>query len=125
MLYCALFGMIASVGLSNLQFVDLNSARNLFVIGFAFFMGLSLPEYFAANPVAIEGHQWASDIINAIGNSGMSVGAAVALTLDNTIPGTDEERGLIAWSAGGHSDEAADDDAPAPADDDNGNDSNA
>ena len=27
-MYCAMFGMIASVGLSNLQFVDLNSARN-------------------------------------------------------------------------------------------------
>ena len=26
-LYCTMFGMIASVGLSNLQFVDLNSAR--------------------------------------------------------------------------------------------------
>ena len=34
-MYCAMFGMIASVGLSNLQFVNLNSARNLFIIGFA------------------------------------------------------------------------------------------
>ena len=48
-MYCAMFGMIASVGLSNLQFVDLNSARNLFIIGFAFFMGLSVPEYFAVD----------------------------------------------------------------------------
>ena len=29
----------------------------------------------------------------------MAVGAVIALVLDNTIPGTDEERGLTAWSA--------------------------
>ena len=50
-MYCALFGMIAAVGLSNLQRVDLNSSRNLFILGFAFFMGLSLPVYFEAHPV--------------------------------------------------------------------------
>jgi len=27
----------------------------------------------------------------------MAVGALVAVILDNTIPGTDEERGLAAW----------------------------
>ena len=55
-MYCAMFGMIASVGLSNLQFVNLNSARNLFIIGFSIFMGLSVPEYFAndANLFAFE-----------------------------------------------------------------------
>ncbi len=51
-MYCALFGMIAAVGLSNLQLVDLNSSRNLFILGFAFFMGLSVPEYFNAHPVS-------------------------------------------------------------------------
>jgi len=102
-MYCALFGMIASVGLSNLQFVNLNSARNLFIIGFALFMGLSTPEYFAANPFSLGDGGWqkgVSDIVNAICTSGMSVGAFIALFLDNTIPGTDEERGLTAWSKG-------------------------
>lgn len=51
-MYCALFGMIAAVGLSNLQRVDLNSSRNLFILGFAFFMGLSMPFYIANNPVS-------------------------------------------------------------------------
>ena len=37
---CIMFGMIAAVGLSNLQFVDLNSTRNLFVVGFSMFFGL-------------------------------------------------------------------------------------
>ena len=37
--------MIAAVGLANLQFVDLNSSRNLFIIGFSLFFGLALPKY--------------------------------------------------------------------------------
>ena len=96
-MYCAMFGMIAAVGLSNLQFINLNSARNLFILGFAFFMGLSVPEYFSANPMSFE-PAWLSNILNTLGGTGMAVGALCALVLDNTVPGTDEERGLTAWS---------------------------
>ena len=93
-----MFGMIASVGMSNLQFVNLNSARNLFIIGFSFFMGLSVPEYFNQTPMVLdESLKWLSDIINTLGTTGMAVGAFLAIFLDNTIPGTDEERGLVAW----------------------------
>ena len=95
-MYCALFGMIAAVGLSNLQFVNLNSGRNLFILGFAFFMGLSMPEYFAANPIEW-GPEGLRNILNTLGSTGMAVGAFIAMILDNTIPGTDEERGLTAW----------------------------
>jgi nucleobase transporter 1/2 len=101
-MYCAMFGMIASVGLSNLQFVNLNSARNLFVLGFAFFMGLSVPEYFIANPLALtEDMQWLGNIVNTLGSTGMAVGAFTALVLDNTIPGTNSERGLTAFAPEG------------------------
>jgi solute carrier family 23 (nucleobase transporter), member 1 len=96
-MYCALFGMIAAVGLSNLQFVDMNAPRNLFIIGFAFFMGLSMPVYMKANPLSFEDMIWLSDIINTLGSTGMAVGAFIALVLDNIVPGTDEERGLTAW----------------------------
>lgn len=100
-MYCAMFGMIAAVGLSNLQFVNLNSARNLFILGFAFFMGLSVPEYFVSNPLDFgENLIWFSNIVNTLGSTGMAVGAFIALILDNTVPGTDEERGLTAWGRG-------------------------
>jgi nucleobase transporter 1/2 len=101
-MYCAMFGMIASVGLSNLQFVNLNSARNLFILGFAFFMGLSLPEYFIANPLALtEQWEWIGNVVNTLGMTGMAVGAFVALFLDNTIPGTNAERGLTRFAPEG------------------------
>jgi nucleobase transporter 1/2 len=125
-MYCTMFGMITAVGLSNLQFVDLNSARNLFILGFAFFMGISVPEYFGgelvdANKVdflrgvdakLLAGNKfllaeknllhfdfapWLSDVLNTLGKTGMAVGALCALVLDNTVPGTREERGLAAW----------------------------
>lgn len=95
-MYCAMFGMIASVGLSNLQSIDLNSPRNLFILGFSLFMGLSIPEYFGAHPMELGASlTWLSDIINTLGKTGMAVGAFMALFLDNTIPGTLEERGIV------------------------------
>uniref|UniRef100_H2ZM08 SLC26A/SulP transporter domain-containing protein n=1 Tax=Ciona savignyi TaxID=51511 RepID=H2ZM08_CIOSA len=53
-LFCVMFGMIAAVGISNLQYVDLNSSRNLFIIGFSLFMGLTVPEWMKANKGVIQ-----------------------------------------------------------------------
>ena len=102
-MYCVMFAMVTGVGLSNLQFVDLNSPRNLFIIGFALFAGLSLPEYVGPNTETISGLfplslQWLAAILTTIGSSGMAVGAFLALLLDNTIPGTSAERGIDAFS---------------------------
>ncbi|KAJ4757024.1 Xanthine/uracil permease family protein [Rhynchospora pubera] len=44
--YCILFGIVAAVGLSYLQFTNMNSMRNLFIVGVSLFLGLSIPEYF-------------------------------------------------------------------------------
>lgn len=46
-------GIVASVGLSNLQLVDMNSSRNYVVFGFSLFIGLSLPDYVNGNPEVI------------------------------------------------------------------------
>ena len=39
-IFYIMFGMVAAVGLSSLQYVDLNSTRNLFILGFSIFFGL-------------------------------------------------------------------------------------
>ena len=39
-IFCVLFGMIAATGLANLQFIDLNSLRNLLVLGYSIFFSL-------------------------------------------------------------------------------------
>ena len=107
-MFVGLFGMIASVGLSNLQMVNLNNSRNLFIIGLSFFAGLSVPYEFSsmlsagAHPISWHGAGlfWGTigDIIQALLTTGMAVTAFVALLLDNLLPGaTRAERGLEAW----------------------------
>ncbi|KFO70454.1 Solute carrier family 23 member 1, partial [Cuculus canorus] len=104
-MFCTLFGMITAVGLSNLQFVDMNSSRNLFVLGFAMFFGLTLPNYLDSNPKAINtGVPELDQILTVLLTTEMFVGGTIAFVLDNTIPGTQEERGLVQWKAGAHSD---------------------
>lgn len=107
-LYCAMFGLIAAVGVRQFARADLSSDRNLFIGGFALFMGLSLPHYFAnggseavtayftglATEATAERWQAVADVINAVGNNGMGVAAVLGITLDNLIPGTKAERGL-------------------------------
>ncbi|NWU65535.1 S23A1 protein, partial [Pterocles burchelli] len=106
-MFCTLFGMITAVGLSNLQFVDMNSSRNLFVLGFAMFFGLTLPNYLDAHPKAINtGVPELDQILTVLLTTEMFVGGIIAFVLDNTIPGTQEERGLVQWKAGAHSDSA-------------------
>jgi uracil-xanthine permease len=107
-MFVGLFGMIASVGLSNLQIVNLNNSRNLFIIGISFFAGLSVQYHFSpllnANAAPIN---WAEsgkvaetlgNICQAIFTSGMSVTAIVGILLDNLLPGASRaERGLEVW----------------------------
>jgi len=103
-MYVGLFGMIAAVGLSNLQFVNLNNARNLFIIGITLFAGLSASSYFNNNPIdwkeAGRVAEVLGNILQAIMTSAMSVTAIFGLILDNLLPGaTREDRGLAVWEA--------------------------
>ncbi|XP_053399261.1 solute carrier family 23 member 1-like [Mercenaria mercenaria] len=92
------FGMITGVGLSNLQYVNLNSPRNIYIVGLSIFFGLSLPVWMKGHPDAINtGSDVADQILSVLLGTNMFVGATVAFILDNTVPGTLEERGIIAW----------------------------
>jgi len=44
---------VASVGVSNLQYVDLNSPRNLFIFGASIILGLMIRGWLNQNPDAI------------------------------------------------------------------------
>ena len=97
-LYCALFGLIAAVGVRQFAKADLDSDRNLFIGGFALFMGLSVPFYFSdfgSGKADVQGlpESW-QGLVVAIGSTGMAVAAILGILLDNLVPGTREERGL-------------------------------
>lgn len=94
--YLALFGLIAAVGLSLLRRADMDSQRNLMIVGFVLFAGFVFPSYFAGvEDFSFFGIGWLTDIVRAIGSSGIAVAAVFGLILDNVIPGTPEERGAI------------------------------
>jgi len=98
--FYVMFGLITAVGISNLQHVDLDSSRNLFIIGMSFFCGMAIPAWFKSNPGAIQtGSSAADQIFTVLLSTSMFVGGAIAMLLDNTVPGTKEERGLITWAA--------------------------
>ncbi|CAN1283620.1 Nucleobase-ascorbate transporter 2 [Linum perenne] len=105
-LYCILFGLVASVGLSFLQFTNMNSMRNLFIVGVAMFLGLSIPEYFREyTSKAFHGPShtkagWFNDFLNTIFFSSPTVAMMVAVFLDNTLDYKDSarDRGMPWWA---------------------------
>ncbi|XP_051975910.1 solute carrier family 23 member 2 isoform X2 [Xyrauchen texanus] len=97
-MFLVMFGMIAAVGISNLQYVDLNSSRNLLIFGFSTFSGLVLPTWFHSNPDMINtGIKELDQLIMILFTTHMFIGGFFGFVLDNTIPGTEEERGLKKW----------------------------
>ncbi|KAH9773464.1 nucleobase-ascorbate transporter 7 [Citrus sinensis] len=106
-LYCLFFAYVGAGGLSFLQFCNLNSFRTKFILGFSFFMGLSIPQYFneytAVNgygPVHT-GARWFNDMINVPFSSEPFVAGLLAYVLDVTLHKKDnatrKDRGMHWW----------------------------
>ena len=53
-MFMVMFGMITAVGISNLQYADMNSSRNLFIVGFSLVFGLAVPHYMESHMDAIK-----------------------------------------------------------------------
>ncbi|KAK3587962.1 hypothetical protein CHS0354_014481 [Potamilus streckersoni] len=102
-MFMIMFGMITAVGLSNLQYIDLNSSRNIFILGTSLFFGLSFPQWMEAHDVVNTGSKIVDQIITVLLSTNMFVGGMIGFVLDNTIPGTDKERGIHSWRKLGES----------------------
>ncbi|KAJ0069800.1 hypothetical protein NL108_014664, partial [Boleophthalmus pectinirostris] len=86
-MFLVMFGMIAAVGISNLQYVDLNSSRNLLILGFSTFSGLVLPTWFHSNPGIIDtGVKELDQVFVVLFTTHMFIGGFFGFILDNTIP---------------------------------------
>nr|XP_029116277.1 nucleobase-ascorbate transporter 3 [Elaeis guineensis] len=103
-MYCVLFGIVAAVGISFIQFANNNSMRNLYIIGLALFLGISIPQYFnefaasAGHGPAKTNAGWFNDILNAFFSSAPFVAMIVGTLLDNTLEARNTgERGLPWW----------------------------
>ncbi|KAF7140554.1 hypothetical protein RHSIM_Rhsim06G0167000 [Rhododendron simsii] len=103
-LYCLLFGIVGSVGLSFLQFTNMNSMRNLTITGLSLFLGFSVPQFFNEYQTLHRGlvrtnAGWFNAFMNTLFSSPPTVGLIVAVFLDNTIEveKSKKDRGMPWW----------------------------
>ncbi|KAG4921450.1 hypothetical protein GLYMA_18G147700v4 [Glycine max] len=115
---CFIWALIAALGLSNLQYGQCTSFRNMTIVGVSFFLGLSIPAYFqqykpqtslilpaylvpygaASSGPFHSGNKQLDFAINALMSLNMVITLLVAFILDNTVPGSKQERGVYIWS---------------------------
>ncbi|KZV39691.1 nucleobase-ascorbate transporter 6 [Dorcoceras hygrometricum] len=106
-LYCIFFAYVGAGGLSFLQFCQLNSFRNKFILGFSIFLGLSIPQYFNEY-TAIKGYgpvntggRWFNDMVSVPFSSEAFVAGILAYFLDSTLHKSDsqvrKDRGKHWW----------------------------
>jgi len=102
---CITFGMVVGTGISILQFANMNLTRNIFVVGFSLFMGLSVPQYFSEFALRA-GHgpvhtnaRWFNDILNVFFGAPVIVTFIVAAVLDTTLTRhvSKRDRGML-WT---------------------------
>ncbi|XP_058081935.1 nucleobase-ascorbate transporter 11 [Magnolia sinica] len=116
---CFTWALVAALGLSTLQYGQTASSRNIIIVGFTLFMSFSVPAYFqqyqpitsivlpsyyipyaaASNGPVHSGSKAFDYAINALLSMNMVVAFLVAFVLDNTVPGSRQERGVYIWSA--------------------------
>ncbi|KAM6905867.1 solute carrier family 23 member 1-like [Lycodopsis pacificus] len=97
-MFLIMFGVITAAGISNLQSTDMNSSRNIFVFGFSMFSALVIPNFLMKNPDVLQtGVKEVDQVLRILLTTNMFVGGVLGFFLDNTIPGTKRERGLLAW----------------------------
>ncbi|XP_050381509.1 nucleobase-ascorbate transporter 11 [Argentina anserina] len=115
---CFTWALVVALGLSTLQYSRASSFRNMLIVGVSLFLGLSIPAYFqqyqpessfilpsyfipyaaASNGPARTGSKQLDFAINALMSLNMVVTLVVALVLENTVPGSRQERGVYIWS---------------------------
>ncbi|XP_011632573.1 solute carrier family 23 member 1 [Pogonomyrmex barbatus] len=98
-IFCVMFGMICAFGLSALQYINLNSPRNLFILGLSMFFPLVLSKWLIKYPDVIQtGNAIADSVFTVLLSTTILVGGFLGCFLDNIIPGNAKDRGLEAWA---------------------------
>ncbi|KAK9158801.1 hypothetical protein Scep_005375 [Stephania cephalantha] len=119
-LLCFMWAMLAALGLSNLRYSEAGSSRNIIIVGLSLFFSLSIPAYFQqyglipnANssvpsyfqPYIVASHgpfrsknAGVNYVMNTVLSFHMVIAFLIAVILDNTVPGSRQERGVYIWS---------------------------
>nr|DBA19649.1 TPA: hypothetical protein GDO54_015452 [Pyxicephalus adspersus] len=92
---CLTFSMAVGGGVSFFQYADIDSGRNIFIVGFTMFMALLVPRWLQAMPTKLDTGWPAVDmLLLSLLTTPIFLGGLFSFILDNTIEGSLEERGL-------------------------------
>ncbi|KAL3530424.1 hypothetical protein ACH5RR_009746 [Cinchona calisaya] len=119
-LLCFMWAMLTALGLSNLRYSEAGSSRNIIIVGLSLFFSLSVPAYFQQygispntnlsvpsylQPYIVASHGpirtsygGLNYVLNTLLSLHMVIAFLVAVILDNTVPGSRQERGVYVWS---------------------------
>ncbi|XP_061341895.1 nucleobase-ascorbate transporter 12-like isoform X2 [Gastrolobium bilobum] len=119
-LLCFMWAMLTALGLSNLRYSEAGSSRNIIIVGLSLFFSLSIPAYFQQygispnsnlsvpsyfQPYIVASHGpfrskygGLNYVLNTLFSLHMVIAFLVAVILDNTVPGSRQERGVYVWS---------------------------
>ncbi|WZZ04724.1 hypothetical protein YC2023_090645 [Brassica napus] len=119
-LLCFMWAMFTALGLSNLRYSEAGSSRNIIIVGLSLFFSLSVPAYFQQygvspnsnlsvpsyyQPYIVASHgpfksqyKGVNYVMNTLLSMNMVIAFIMAVVLDNTVPGSKQERGVYVWS---------------------------
>ncbi|CAL5357158.1 unnamed protein product [Camellia sinensis] len=119
-LLCFMWAMLTALGLSNLRYSEAGSSRNIIIVGLSLFFSLSIPAYFQQygispntnlsvpsyfQPYIVASHGpfrtkygGLNYVVNTVLSFHMVIALLIAIILDNTVPGSRQERGAYVWS---------------------------
>ncbi|XP_043854304.1 solute carrier family 23 member 3 [Dromiciops gliroides] len=86
--------VILSTGFSYFYSADIDSGRNVFIVGFAIFMALLLPRWLQDAPILNTGSGPVDVLLGSFLAEPVLLAGLLSFLLENTIPGTRLERGL-------------------------------
>ncbi|XP_062974741.1 solute carrier family 23 member 3 [Elgaria multicarinata webbii] len=97
---CVTYSVAVGTGVSYFQYTDIDSGRNIFIVGFTMFMGLLVPKWLFTAPGSLA-TGWIS--VDLFLLSLLMVPAFItgflSFFLENTVSGTLQERGLLNHSS--------------------------
>ncbi|XP_077557926.1 solute carrier family 23 member 2-like [Haemaphysalis longicornis] len=95
-LLIVLLATVTGVGLAHLRYVDLTSSRNVFVVGISLILGIVIPRHLGeADKFTMTQIKVVDKVIYAFFSTGSVVGGFIGCLLDHTLPGTEDERGIL------------------------------
>ncbi|XP_009943611.2 solute carrier family 23 member 3 [Opisthocomus hoazin] len=95
-LLCVTYAVAVGTGISYFQYADIDSGRNIFIVGFAMFMALLVPRWLGAAPAHLATGWVPLDLLFlSLLMVPVFLTGFLSFFLENTVSGTMEERGLL------------------------------